>query len=312
MDHLFHLTPETLFLRRDALAFGHDDRELARSLRAGVIVRVRHGAYCSAVVWRNLDEVGRYLLRCKAVMLVHRERVALSHTSAAVAHGLELFRPDLTHVHVVRLDGGNAAVRGDITYHAPRWTPEDLYWDGHRLLVTPTLAALGTASLHDVLSGVVVVDSLLHHGLAELGEVVETFKRRGHHPHSRRLQLVVRLTRPGAESVLETLLRMLFWRHQIPEPELQFNVWSDDGVLLARVDFCWPEHELLGEADGRMKYGRSLLPGQDPAEVVYAEKRREDLVREQTQMRMIRFVHDDLARPRETTRRTRRMLGLAA
>ena len=36
---------------------------------------------------------------------------------------------------------------------------------------------------------------------------------------------------------------------------------------------------MFGEFDGRVKYGRLLKPGQDPGEVVFAEKRREDLIR---------------------------------
>ena len=44
MDDLFSLH-SGLFLRREALSFGYTDRELAHAVRAGVLAKVRHGAY---------------------------------------------------------------------------------------------------------------------------------------------------------------------------------------------------------------------------------------------------------------------------
>lgn len=312
MDHLFQLHTDTLFLRRDALAVGYDDRDLQRACATGVLAKVRHGTYIAKGVWEAADEVQRYVLRGRGAMLTHGQRVALSHTSAAAEYGLALFRPDLRHIHLTRVDGGNAGIRGDIRYHAPDPQLHDLVWDGHRLLVAPVRAALGTAVLHDQVAGVVVLDSLLHHDLATLEHVVEAYRQVAHHPWSRSLQIVVRLARDGAHSAFESQMRMFFWYHHIPPPELQFNIYDEHGHVFAVTDFAWPAHGLLGEADGRVKYGRSLQPGQDPADVLWAEKQREDAIREITGMRMIRYVHQHLYVPQETQRRTRRMLGLLA
>ena len=60
------------------------------------------------------------------------------------------------------------------------------------------------------------------------------------------------------------------------------------------IDFAWPKHGVYGEFDGRVKYGRLLKPGQDPGDVVFAEKRREDLVRLTTGGIMVRFTWVDL------------------
>ncbi|MFW8746088.1 hypothetical protein, partial [Mesorhizobium japonicum] len=46
------------------------------------------------------------------------------------------------------------------------------------------------------------------------------------------------------------------------------------------ADFAWPSYRLIGEFDGMGKYVRSdLTAGRDPAEVVVAEKLREDRLR---------------------------------
>ncbi|MGO1383213.1 MAG: hypothetical protein ACTHU1_00260, partial [Arachnia sp.] len=50
---------------------------------------------------------------------------------------------------------------------------------------------------------------------------------------------------------------------------------------VARTDFAWPELGLVGEVDGKVKYGQLLRPGQSADAVIMAEKRREELIRQQ-------------------------------
>lgn len=50
----------------------------------------------------------------------------------------------------------------------------------------------------------------------------------------------------------------------------------------------------MGEFDGRIKYGRLLRPGQDPGEAVFAEKVREDALRDED-LGVVRWLWTDLA-----------------
>jgi hypothetical protein len=93
MDELLSLHPNGLFLRREALQLGYRDRDLADARSAGVITRVRHGAYVPTDEWEGRDEIGRYRLRGQAVCLTHDGHVALSHTSGAAEHGLRSGSP---------------------------------------------------------------------------------------------------------------------------------------------------------------------------------------------------------------------------
>jgi hypothetical protein len=52
----------------------------------------------------------------------------------------------------------------------------------------------------------------------------------------------------------------------------------------------------VGEFDGRIKYGRLLRPGQDAGDAVFAEKRREDAIRDED-WGVVRWVWSDLERP---------------
>ena len=128
-------------------------------------------------------------------------------------------------------------------------------------------------------------------------------------PGTARLQVTLRLASRGAESVGESRTRHLFWAHRLPKPLLQFHVY--DGHSLAGItDFAWPEHKLLGEFDGRMKYGRYRRPGETPEDALWREKLREDRLRELTGWGMIRFIWADLGTPRTTAARVRKALRL--
>ncbi|MCW2782541.1 MAG: hypothetical protein JWR35_2990 [Marmoricola sp.] len=86
----------------------------------------------------------------------------------------------------------------------------------------------------------------------------------------------------------------------------------DEFGLVGVTDMAWPERKLLGEFDGKIKYGRLLKPGQEPGDVVFAEKRREDRLREITGWQMVRLVWSDLEDAAYTASRIRRMLFRAA
>ena len=45
---------------------------------------------------------------------------------------------------------------------------------------------------------------------------------------------------PLAESVLESVSRVVFARHELPVPELQVSLGDADGFI-GRVDFLWPD-----------------------------------------------------------------------
>lgn len=309
MDDLLHLRPHGLFLRREALDAGYRDADLTSGVRSGRLVRSRHGAYVPAQAWHALDDVERYRIRGRAVLLTHGDRVMLSHTSAAAEHGLRLWNADLRRVHVTRLDGESGRHTHDVAYHEGTASAQDVLSMGPGLVVGPVRAALEAASLHDVERGVVIVDSLYDRGLGDPDAVWSAYRARSRHPFSRSLQVVVRVAREGAQSVGESRTRVAFFVHGIPEPQLQYVVRDEDGEVVGICDMAWLEHKLLGEFDGASKYVRMLRPGQTTADAVRDEKLREDALRELTGCGMIRYTWADLSHGARLAARTRRMLA---
>ena len=312
MDELGHLHDDGVFLRREALAFGYEDRDLTRAVRYGVLHRIRQGAYVAAATWASADPTERHRLRCTAVLLTHGHRVALSHASAAVHHDMRLWQVPLERVHVLRLDGGPGRVCGDVVYHAGAWTPNDVWQLGDRLLTSPARAAVETASLVGVERALVVFDGAIDLDLASPEEIAAMYQRMDHWPQTQHLQVPIRLMRPGAQSVGETRSRFLCWTQGLPEPVLQFEVRDEWGVVIGIADLAWPEHGVLGEFDGKVKSQRLILPGETPGDAVFREKRREDDMRRITGWSFVRLIWWDLGRPRLTAVLIRQQLRLRA
>lgn len=308
MDELRRLRDDHVFGRSEALDHGYSDDDLQRMLRAGLIVRIRQGAYTFVDVWSAADEIARHRMRAHAVLRSHKTPIALSHTTAAVEHGLRLFKPDLSRIHVTCLGKPMGRTTKDVVYHEGACHDDDLVLVGPALAVRPVRAGLEAATLSDVPGGLVILDSIVDLGLGTLDEIRVGFERLSGVPHSRKLQITVRLTREGANSVGETLSRHVMWREHLPEPQLQFEVRDEWGNLIGVTDFAWPEYGVLGEFDGMMKYGRLLRAGETPGDAVEREKTREDALREITGWLMVRLIWAELFRPGPTAAKIRRQL----
>lgn len=292
---------------------GVTDRELRASVRHGVLRRIRQGAYTTPDRWDAATDVARHQLCCLAVGRVFGDRAALTHTSSLVMQGVPVWGADLRNVHLTRLDGGASRSEAGVIHHEAVLVPEELVTSTCGLQVSNVgRAVVEHASTNTVESGLVSADGALHAGLLTPERLVDQFERMCRWPGTQRVHLVVRLADERAESPGETRTRYLCWRHSLPAPELQFRVQDHDGLLVGISDLAWPEHRLLGEFDGQMKYGRLLRPGQSPSDVVFAEKRREDRLREITQWSMIRLVWDDLGMGSYTADRIRKLMRRAA
>lgn len=312
MDPL-HLIAEKhgFFTRQHALNAGHDDREIAAKVRERVWTRFRRGYYAITHTWDALDARGQHLVRARAVLDSLGDRVALSHVSAVVAHGIVDWGLSLERVHVTRLDGGAGRLEGDVVHHEGVCIDGDVVDVGGLRVVRAERAVLEAGSAANQEVALSLFDNGLHQQLFDHDRLTECHQLLQFWPRMRRLHIPVRMADGRAESAGESRGRWNFRELGIPAPDCQVPVYATDGTLIAICDWGWVKDGLYGEFDGRQKYGRLLKPGQDPGEVVFAEKQREDLVRETTGARMIRIIWSDYDRPRLLGRRVLRALRRA-
>jgi hypothetical protein len=231
----------------------------------------------------------------------------VSHASAAVLHGLPIWRTPLNQVHVTknRSSGGRRSPR--VHLHVASLAPGDVVeLAGIRVTsVLRTLADLARSAPFE--QGVVVLDAALAGGLVDpeqLPDALHRVRRRRGVSLARR---VAAFADGRSESVGESRSRVAIARAGLPPPVPQWEVRDDTGRLVGRVDFGWPEQGVVGEFDGRVKYGRTDWSGydsagrgrpqadRDPGEAVYREKRREDELRAQ-RLTVVRWAWADLER----------------
>lgn len=298
-----------VFLRREALECGYSDKLIAARLRGRHWHRVRHGAYCFADVWAISTPEERHLILARAVLRTTPGPVALSHTTALVAHGIATWDVDLTRVHVTRLDAGAGRRERDVEHHVGLCPERDVMVVDGLPVVVPARAVIEAATLLSVEAGLVAADSALFRAACSVEDLRRTFDRFSHWPGSQRIHVVLHHMDGRSQSAGETRSRFLFWRQGLPVPELQFEVRDEHGRLVAATDFAWHEQRAFGEFDGMLKYVRLLRPGETPADAVFREKQREDRVRELTGYRCGRLVWADLATPATTAARFRTLLG---
>ncbi len=298
-----------VFSTADARALGYTTRVITRMVHTRQWVRLRRGWYTLGWLWDAADARAKHVLTARAVMRPLAGRVALTRTSGAVALGLEMWRPTLDTISVVRLDGRRGAVEHGVTHHEqPREMGPCLQLDDD-LVVAPPTWTVATAMMDASLEGAVVIaDSALNRLVSskpELDDLAESWQR---WPGSRPLRLAVRLADGRAANGGETLGRIVvFWRFGLPRPELQYEVHGPNGEV-AFTDWAWPERNVLGEFDGKRKYMRDALPEEEPGEVVWREKLREDWIAAATDTVMRRMIFRDIFRPAQTAERFRQAL----
>jgi hypothetical protein len=270
-------TQHQLITRQQALASGMTEAQLRSLTRSGAWVTVRRGVYAPAEEWARLDEhLGRPRLRARAAHLMMVEPHAFSHTTAARELGLSVLTPHPDLVHITR-----PGVRGSRTEHgvkhhgAVHREDQVVVVDGLQVL-DAARTAVDIAREHGIAHGVPACDSALRSGVART-ELVAACAPMANWPGVTAARASIELADEGAESVGESLARLLVHELGLGRPQTQFVI--RDQHRWARCDLRVGRH--LFEFDGKIKYQRRDAGGvaDRPAEeVVWLEKQRQDWI----------------------------------
>ena len=268
----------------------HDD--LAQLHRTGELVRVRRGAYARTVA-DQLDPEERHRRLVVATAPQLREGAVLSHTSAALLHGLPLLgREDLSRVHVTRDRRGGGRRRRLVQVHGSPLAAEDIV-DVQGLSTTSlarTVVDLARTLPFD--RAVAAGDRALRLGLAP-DDLAAAVERAAHATGVRKARRVAGFVDARSETPGESISRVRCHEQGLPAPDLQRDIFDRDGQWVARVDFCWPGLRTIGEFDGKIKYGRLVPAGQSIEDVIFSEKIREDALRS-LGWQVVRWIWADL------------------
>ncbi|MCJ8506055.1 endonuclease domain-containing protein [Kocuria flava] len=246
---------------------GWEVPQLPRGVATGRLVRLRCGVYAPAA-WHDLPAEQQDLGRIHAVAVGALRPPVFSHGSAALLHGLRVLHPD-GEVHVCRPRGTGThnSVNGVRNHHLELPAADVVELQGLRA-TSLERTALDCARFWRAEDALVLLDQAARRGV-DPGVLTARLAAMPGRRGVRAARWAVGLMDGRAESVGESLTRLLLARAQLPPPVLQLEIPTPLGVF--RPDFAWPGSRLILEFDGRGKY----FLERPTAEVLLRERRRE-------------------------------------
>ena len=258
-----------VFTAAQAARCGHDARSLRRLVADGECTRIGRGRY--AVCPAPMRAEDAHMARTRAVLLQAGGRIAASHHSALMLHGLPVFGADLALVHVMRLADRHTRRTSGVAMHVASPGAVVAEVDGYPAVDVAT-ALVQHARVHGIVPAVVSADAALHRHRVTHAQLADAVERVRGVPGSRDAGHMLRHADARSESVGETRLRLALLVLDIrvvPQHEIR-----DGGALVARADFLVRGTRVVVEFDGLVKYR-----GDRGEAALVAEKLREDRIR---------------------------------
>jgi hypothetical protein len=283
-EHAIALAREMgLIVNFDARGRRVDSEALARGVDRGTHLRLVPGVFVEATAWNAREPIIQFRMRAVATALTMSPDVVFSHFTAATFLGIPVLgeAPTRVEVTVAQAKGGRSS--GNVRRHCTPLDDEVVDLGGF-LVTSPARTVADIARSESFTRAVATADAALHHKrkpvpLLTLDELAAAVDRHQNRKGAAKLRRVAEFATPLSDSVRESESRCLIHLAGFPAPVLQ-QEWRDDAGLIGFSDFWWPEHGLIGEYDGKVKYVKAeYLMGRTLSEVIEAEKHREDRMR---------------------------------
>lgn len=295
------------FTRADAIEAGYAESQIELRVRTGQWLRLCRDGYVEPADWpdeKSWDRARRvHILTAKAVYERAGAQAVLSHQTATVLHGLPDWGLDLHRVHYTK-ESGRAGFREGAYRHHAQLPAEDRSIRDALLVTSPARAVVEAACGASYEPAVALFDACVREGLATADQIVEMAEKMKRWTGAPAARAAARFIDGRSESVGESRLRVFLANHHFPDPQLQAELHDSAGHLVARVDFLLPTIRLVIEFDGRVKYDSG-------SDSVFAEKRREDRIRELGYI-VLRVTWSDLDQPAVLAARIRQAIARAS
>ncbi|QNK80802.1 type IV toxin-antitoxin system AbiEi family antitoxin domain-containing protein [Nakamurella sp. PAMC28650] len=268
-------TGHGLVIASTARDFGISDKVLRRLERNGLLMQLGSGIYAPVKSYDAATTWGRFDLRSRAWALSARNDGHAADFSAAAVLGLpmwgdppvlpRLLRPGSAH------RGHSRTPNGRIRYG---WLPAPHQWRWSGVPVTSaSYACIDVIRMSSRLQGLTIADYALAIGISrdQLWQIAEKLQ---HYKGMESVHWVLARADGRSESPLESAGRLAC--HVFDLPEVISNPWIHGGPSPRRVDLLLPEHGIILEGDGGLKYNDRP----DAAKVVAQQVERERELRD--------------------------------
>ena len=304
MNHLDALIPR--LLTSDQLrGQGLTAQAVSRAVSSGDLIRLRPGFYVEGEA-RELNRCQRHLMLVLAANAA-LDRPVFTHASAALIHGLPDYGLSLGALSLAAEGSSN---RGRSSRVARFRSVPDLSEvvtsiDGLRVTnADRTVIDIALSNTRD--TAVVIADAALKRKIITPGSLAESLNNSSGRRGIKQARHSIALVDPKSESVAETLSRLVFRDHGLPTPQTQVKITNEHGVLIARVDFLWPEFGVVGECDGFGKYFNDRTPLETQEQLAKEKDRDAELVA--LGYRVLHWRWRDIMQPDRLAARIRKVL----
>ncbi|MBE7162173.1 MAG: type IV toxin-antitoxin system AbiEi family antitoxin domain-containing protein [Williamsia herbipolensis] len=260
------------FTTQDVRSAGVPTETVARSLAAGLVVKVGRCSYVLRELWERADEWDRFRLRALGFGTGARADDHLTGWSAAVVHGFPTYGSPPEAVTAIRTrpttSGTNAnafgRVRTGLLPLAHRWDR------GRYQIVSHAYTAIDVARHSTHPAALVVCDHAMRRGVGR-EELSLLSGQLATYPGIELAAWAIEHADPRAETALESLGRLAFIEACRPAPIS--NVWIADGERHWRVDHLLPDSGVVLEGDGAGKLTAATDPHRRMRDQVIRESR---------------------------------------
>jgi hypothetical protein len=251
--------------------------ELRHLVRKGVLVALRRGLYVDGELWRSLNPYReQHRLRTRAVIAGLKRGFVVSHDSAAYELDLDILAPPVPHTHITRPGSTTAWSRYGVKHHYARYAASQIVLVDGLEVLDPARTAVDIAREHGEPYGEIACDAALRLGVSKAA-LRDACAPMISWPHILRTRRAVDFARPGAQTAIETLGRLLAVELGVGETDLQFPVRVEDGRVL------WGDIRVgchVFETHGKIKYLSPAEGGvaeKSPGEIAWEAKKRDRL-----------------------------------
>jgi very-short-patch-repair endonuclease len=183
----------------------------------------------------------------RASLAIHPDDAFASHVSAARVLGLPV--PDHPFAHVTVAKHEDRRFRPRIKPHVTKRRRQVIVVRGIRT-TDPIATFIDCAGMLSLIELVILGDALVKKFGVE-PQVLLKACRDSTDYYAGLATAAAEYVRKGVDSPMETRLRMLIVLAGLPEPEVNFKLYREDGTWRRRFDLSYPAIKLIVEYDGR-------------------------------------------------------------
>jgi very-short-patch-repair endonuclease len=241
------------FRYSDALSKGMTPKRLRWLCRQGGVRRLLVGVYVDA---KTPDDLA---LRAEALSLVRKPETVACRATAAWLLGLPVQRLgsylEVPPIEVCSPAASAAVRRAGARGFTAELSADDIVVIGDLAVTTPRRTALDLARWCDRWDGLAYLDAMLRAGLVAVPELEDALAAMAGLPWVEQARELVSYADPGAESPMESFMRLRYLDAGFPRPETQVPIEDQLGVVRYRLD-CGVRARLFGfEYDGEEFHG---------------------------------------------------------